>query len=219
MQLPTIILISIYALLMIAYIITKALKVGKKRRGIIKMSLVAVFLAIAIYGVVINQSFATTWLCLFGLVFAGIGDFFLIFSDQRQKFHMGVVAFGISNILLIVYSVVRFGFSWWTLVPYLFFVTINIVAQRLNIYTYGSSKSYLNIYFPIVSLSGCIGLLLAFFATSVSAMLLAIGTLSFFISDVFLGLYFYKVKHWVIDGINSLFYFGGIAMIALSLVL
>lgn len=207
--------ISIYCVLLVIYMITKV--VGRKSafRGVNKMMLVIVYLSVVIY-TLFKGADTYKIVALIALVFAGAGDAFLLCTSNRNMFHAGVVSFGISNLLLIVLSVVMYGWQWWSIVIFVVLYCVNILLQYKEVYTYGKSKWFLNIYLIFVCYSGCLGLANAIVATALPAILYGVGAFMFFVSDILLGMYYFKLKKSYVDVLNSLLYFGGIMLIALS---
>jgi hypothetical protein len=209
-------IIILYALLIIAYSVLKARRL-KNLRIPVKSSLVALFLAVGVIGMAENSA-AVNILLFVALIFSGIGDILLLFMNKgREYFHAGVVAFGISNILIIISAVLRFEFVWYSLVIFGIIFIGNLVLQLIGFIDYGKSKIFLNIYLPIVCYSGCLGFTIALSGFGLAGVLFGIGALMFFISDICLGIFQFKVKKWQIDSLNSLLYFSGVMSIALSM--
>ena len=207
--------ISIYCLLLVIYMVTKV--VGRKSafRAVNKMMLVIVYLAVVIY-TIFKKADVYNILVLVALIFAGAGDAFLLCVSNRNKFHAGVVSFGISNFMLIVISLAMYGWQWWSIVIFVVLYCINVLLQYKKVYTYGKSKWFLNIYLIFVGYSGCLGLANAIVATTLPAILYGVGAFMFFVSDILLGMYYFKFRKSYVDVLNSLLYFGGIILIAIS---
>lgn len=207
--------IAIYSLLLIIYMVTKV--VGRKSafRAVNKLMLVIVYLAVIIYTIIKNQNVYNI-LALVALIFAGGGDAFLLLGGNRKLFHTGVVSFGIANFMLIVTSIALYGWQWWSIPIFVVLYCINLLLQYKEVYTYGKSKWFLNIYLIFVGYSGCLGLANAIVATTLPAILYGVGAFMFFVSDILLGMYYFKLKKSYVDVLNSLLYFGGIMFIAVS---
>ena len=207
--------ISIYCLLLVIYMVTKV--VGRKSafRAVNKMMLVIVYLAVVIY-TIFKKADVYNILVLVALIFAGAGDAFLLCGSNRNMFHAGVVSFGISNFMLIVISLAMYGWQWWSIVIFVVLYCINVLLQYKEVYTYGKSKWFLNIYLIFVGYSGCLGLANAIVATTLPAILYGVGAFTFFVSDILLGMYYFKFRKSYVDVLNSLLYFGGIILIAIS---
>lgn len=207
--------VIIYALLLISYMTCKALGRRTAFRGVNKVLLVLVYLALTVYAVLLNTDRYAV-VVLVALVFTAGGDIFLLWGGNRKMFHCGVVSFGIGNALLIVFALYEYGWQWWSLLIFAFLYCLNLYLQYRKVYTYGSSKWFLNIYLIFVGYSGCLGLSNAIVSTATPALMYGLGTFMFFISDILLGMYHFKLRKAYVDVLNSLFYFGGIMLVVLS---
>ncbi len=216
-----ILLATTYAALLIAYIIIKKRKIFMPYRGVVKMSMAGLFVLVGVYACFVSAFQWNVVLLTIGLICAAVGDYFLLFLRQsRAYFHRGVVAFGLSNAIIIVYALLTYGWVWWSIIIWAVFNILHIVLQRLKVFEYGKSIVYLNCYVPLVSMTGSLGLsyIITLYATP-WALVFGIGTLSFFVSDMFLGVYEFKLRKWYVDAMNSVTYFGGLLIIAISAVL
>lgn len=205
-----------YGCLTLTLMILKLFRIGRRRRGAVKMITSLSFVAAGIYGATLRGGLSVL-LCV-GLIFASLGDFLLIFGGVRKYFVSGVISFGVASAAISVYSVLNYGWVWWSVIPYAAYVVFNIVAQKQKLYSYGSNKVVLNCYSLAVGVCGCLGLSLFCRGTSgLSMFLFGLGCFSYFVSDILLGLYLYKARNRVVDAFNSLFYFPGMFLIAISL--
>lgn len=157
--------VIIYALLLISYMTCKALGRRTAFRGVNKVLLVLVYLALTVYAVLLNTDRYAV-VVLVALVFTAGGDIFLLWGGNRKMFHCGVVSFGIGNALLIVFALYEYGWQWWSLLIFAFLYCLNLYLQYRKVYTYGSSKWFLNIYLIFVGYSGCLGLSNAIVSTA-----------------------------------------------------
>lgn len=209
--------VTVYALLTLTLALLKGFKVNSRGRGAVKMITAAVFVAAGIYGCA-TQDCEYGFVLVIGLVFAFFGDLFLVFMDKRALFIAGVISFSCSSLTFTVYAVLRFGFQWWALLPFAVLCASNVICQVKKLYDFGSCAVYLNIYTVLVTLCGCTGLILLCTTADVSVILFGAGCLAYMLSDVCLGLYIYKLRHRYVDIINTLLYFPGLFLIALSLI-
>lgn len=209
--------VTVYALLTLTLALLKGFKVDSRGRGAVKMITAAVFVALGIYGCV-TESGAYGFVLVIGLVFAFFGDLFLVFMDKRALFIAGVVSFSFASLTFTVYAALLFGFQWWALLPFAVLCAANVVCQVKKLYDFGSCAVYLNIYTVLVTLCGCTGLILLCTTADVSVILFGAGCLAYMLSDVCLGLYIYKFRHRWVDIVNTLLYFPGLFLIALSLI-
>lgn len=212
-----ILFLAVYGCLTLALITLKLFKIGSKRRGVVKMLTSAAFVAVGVFGAV--QKGGLTILACVGLVFASLGDLFLIFSGRRKWFLCGVMSFFVASVLLSAFSLANYGLVWWALLVFVLLNVVNVLCQKFNVYSYGSNKVYLNLYFVAVSLCGSLGLSLLCSGSPLSALLFGLGCFCYLASDMFLGLFLFKFRNRVIDAVNSLLYFPGMLLVAIGLLL
>jgi len=211
--------IAIFAALVLALIVLKLFKIGSRRRGVVKMLAAAAFVATGVYGCVHNGGGLSVLVCV-ALFFAAMGDLFLVFKDSKRMFTFGVMSFGMASLLLSVYSILYFGWQWWSLLLLAASVTVNVLCQVFKVYRYGSLKVYLNVYTLLVGLCGTLGFSLVCQGTTNLAMFLfGLGCFCYFASDICLGLNMFRFKNRVLDAVNTLLYFPGMFLIAASLLL
>lgn len=211
--------IALFSALVLALIVLKLFKIGSRRRGVVKMLAAAMFVALGVYGCVRSGGGLSVLVCI-ALFFAALGDLFLVFKDSKRMFVFGVMSFGTASLLLSVYSIVRFGWQWWSLLLFAVSVAANVLCQVFKVYRYGSLKVYLNVYTLLVGLCGTLGFSLACQGTANLAMFLfGLGCFSYFVSDICLGLNMFRFKNRVLDAVNTLLYFPSMFFIATSLLL
>lgn len=208
----------IFSLLTVALIILKAFKVGRRRRGVVKMLASAMFLLAGAYGMYIMQT-PYSWLMLVGLFFAFAGDLLLVFSDNYKVFIAGVLSFSAASLTLSTYSVLAYGFRWWSLLIFAAYISVIAVCQIKKLFSFRNSFIYLNIYIALVGLCGCLGLSVLFTSVTTPMVLFGLGCFMYLLSDIFLGIYMYRLKTPVIDAVNTALYFPGMFLIAISLIL
>ena len=212
-----IILIVVYSLLTLALVTLKAFKVGNRRRGVVKMLTAYLFVGIGIYGCVVSGGHLHILLAV-GLFLASLGDLLLVFMDEHKCFVAGVLSFASASIVLSVYAVLCYGWTFWALLPFAIVNVANILGQTRKMYSFGKDIVYLNFYTVCVGLCGSLGIAIACGLGTLQAVLFGVGCFMYMCSDVCLGLYLLKFRHRALDIVNSLLYFPGMLLIALSLV-
>lgn len=212
-----IVLIAVFAILTLTLVTLKAFKIGNRRRGAVKMATSALFVGIGVYGCVLNNGQLHIALVV-GLFFASLGDLLLVFMDNHKCFVAGVLSFAAASVTLSVYGIMCYGWSFWTLLPFILFVVANVLAQVYKLYSFGRDLIDLNVYTVCVGLCGGIGIVAACSIGSLQAVLFGVGCFMYMCSDVCLGLYLLKFRHRALDIVNTLLYFPGMLLIALSLV-
>ncbi len=212
------ILLGIYAVLLTIMVVQKALRRGPIQRGVVKTLLSACFFGGAIYGYVQNKA-PVDIILVIGLAFAMLGDLLLIFMEKRKPFVAGVYSFACASITLTVYSVVKYTFAWWSLFIFALITTAVVIAQRKKVFSFGKNFVHLNIYTLCVALCGSLGISLLFCNLATPGILFGVGCFLYFVSDVLLGLYLFSIRKPAVDCANSLTYFPGMLLVALSLLI
>lgn len=212
-----IILIVIYSLLTLALVTMKALNWGDRRRGVTKMLTSVMFVGVGVYGCILNNGHLSIVLVV-GLLFASVGDLLLIFMDNHKIFVAGVLSFAAASVTLSIYAILNYGWTFWTILPFVIVVAANIVGQATKAYTFGRDVVDLNVYTVCVGLCGSLGIAIACSVGSVQAVLFGLGCFMYMLSDICLGLYLLKFRYRALGIVNSLLYFPGMLLIALSLI-
>ena len=181
------------------------------------MAASALFFVIGVYGCVLCGGHIHILLVV-GLFFAALGDLLLVFMDNSNCFIAGVLSFAVASSLLSVYAIVYFAWSFWALIPFAVLIFLNTLCQIKNVYSFRSMVVYLNVYTVCVVLCGSLGLVNAISVGSTQAVLFGVGCLMYMCSDFCLGMYLLKYKKVALDIVNTLLYFPGMLLIALSLV-
>ena len=217
MPLRDILIITFYACLTLALILLKTFKVGNRRRGVVKMAASLTFVAVGILGCV-KIGVGLNIMLAIGLFFAMLGDLFLVFMDKRSLFIAGVLAFTVAGALFCVYSILQFGWQWWSLFIFVALSATSVLCQIFKVYDFGSCKVYLNVYTVFIFACGALGFsLLCQGVANLPMFLFGLGCFLYCVSDVFLGLYMFRFRNRTIDAINSALYFSGMMLVAFSL--
>lgn len=211
--------IALFAVSVLTLIALKLFKIGSRRRGVVKMIAAVMFVSLGVYGCVHLRGGLSILVCV-ALFFAAVGDLFLVFKADKRLFVCGVISFGVASLLLSLYSVLHFGWQWWSVILFAAVVTVNVLCQVFKVYSYGSLKWYLNVYTVLVGLCGTLGFSLACQGVAnLSMFLFGLGCFCYFLSDICLGLNMFRFKNRVLDAVNTLLYFPGMFLIAASLLL
>ena len=185
-----------------------------------KFILSAGFNTIAIVGTVLSgQWLPIQWRLIVGLIFCFFGDMLLL-----KSFSKGGWAFGIGNIFIFGYLCcylaakgVPFRGVWFfillTAVPYLCMVLLN----DKGIIPLGKKISTVYpLYIISVSMHGMLSLIGLFYLHDLKSVLLMTGSVLFMVSDIILWICKFKYSKGWFHAMNSLTYFSGLLMIALS---
>lgn len=97
MKIYQIAMLVVYILGIMTMIVMKSFNMGSRRRGVVKMICSALFVAMA----VVKTSGSTQQykiIALVGVIFAALGDFFLVFMDSHKLFVCGVLSFSVASL-------------------------------------------------------------------------------------------------------------------------
>ncbi len=220
MTLPMIIFVIAYVAVTISYFFSET-SGNFKRRAINKIVLASMFLIYSIFETIHLGLFGTIQIiCLIGIIFAYIGDVWLLWS-----FTKGGVAFSVGNVILFAYVIVYItsnGLSYATVCWHLI-----IAAVLLGCFIFLVKKGWYNMpekmqmpftgYILSVTLHGTLSFAVLTQMQDVKTVLLCAGLVLFMISDYFISLHKFKYKDSkLILRCNSGTYFIGLMLVALS---
>lgn len=214
-------IVIVYALLLAVYASIKK-KAPFFGRSIVKMTLSTMFLLVA--GLGLKDANQWTVSVFVALCFAWIGDWFLRYMGiSAAKFNVGVVAFAVCQCVLVGNALFYGGYGErGLLLPGAFLIAglSTLVLWRML----AKSNAELGISYPFVkgymfTMSVLFGVSVYFMFTSggsLAEILMTAGMFLFYVSDLFLGVYSYISKKTALTVLNSITYFGGMMLIALS---
>lgn len=141
-----------------------------------------------IVGIIIFKPDEPLIYCAF--IFGVIGDAFLI-SDNKKLFFAGLVSFLFQHILIAI-----FLFTKWPIMPYYYFIILEIVALLFGFIASFVMKKYLNhiffisstCYISMLLFNLVNGVILTIFTSNLLFLLIAFGYLIFTISDFFVSI-------------------------------
>lgn len=222
MSTPTIIFVVIYLLALCSYFITRP-SGNIKARAINKYIMATMYLVYAIIRFTQNYETNSFHVVIMAALFlAYLGDLFLVFDLGRggDFFLGGNICFVVYYIALLTNEGFAFSNYFWVLIAWAVLIgTIIILAQTLpNIFKFGKMKVPLIFYLSSITLHGMFGLGTVVLMPTMPYILLGIGSLMFMISDLILTVDRFVIvgNKWIVRA-NSLFYFGGLLLIVLSL--
>lgn len=213
------IIMAAFVFFVAAMVVMKLRGIGNRRRGVVKVLASLSFVAVAVRGVLLQPSLLRG-LLLAGVCFAFIGDVLLIFMDNHLCFKAGVAAFFLASLSLSCYIFSTGLFEWWFVILLAAFLVLNALMQIKGVYDFGDDAVLLNLYTAMVATCGTLGLtLITHGAAESAALALGLGCLLYFVSDIFLGLNLFRFRSARVDCINTLTYFPGLMLVAISLML
>ena len=223
MSTPVLIFTIIYALVLGAYFFTETS--GKMYlRAPNKCLLALMFFVFGCVVFSIDDKYSLLshhGLLMAGLFLAMMGDIFLLFDFNRggDFFLCGNVCFIIYHMSVLKEHGFGIGNYWWILlIAALMVVGYFFLFTKLpNVFQMGKMKFPMLLYLSSITTHGLMGVAIMIFVPEL--FLLGFGSLLFFISDLVLTLDRFVFKNkWSLRA-NSAFYFTGMLLIVLSMVL
>ncbi len=213
----------VYALLLFSYFFVETRKELFPYRVAIKIVLASTYLILSVVNTLLTGNEYTIFkiLVCVAAFFAWFGDTFLLFKKMER---VGVLSFLIANIMLIISEMnliantsLTFGEVWWAILIVVGLYGALLFLQFIKFVDFGKETIPLNVYIFTMTVTGSIGLTLAFSNISTLLWLFGLGVAFFMVSDYCLGAYLYKGRPKTMLVLNSASYFTGMLLIALSL--
>jgi hypothetical protein len=219
--------IIIYCLFLILYFYTRPLNenVNSKKiwnRAINKYIMATMYLVYAIIHFKNFEFLSFHLILMIALFFAYLGDIFLVFDVNRggDFFYAGNICFSIYYIALFLDKGLKFGNFFWVLIIWAVLLGGFIIASSKlpKIFKLGKMKFPMTFYLSSIMLHGSFGIGAMILLPSTATFVLGLGSVMFMLSDFILTVDKFVIRNtkWVVR-LNSLFYFGGLLLIALSL--
>ncbi|MBC5649344.1 lysoplasmalogenase family protein [Christensenella tenuis] len=208
---------------------------GKFNRATkLKMTLSSIFCLVGAWGVLSWGASISVGavLILCGLVCALAGDYFLRFIElDARKFNRGILFFAGTQALFLASMFVVQGIDPVELILTLVPLAVALILMKKQNWQLGKAQGPLTVYMILLSLMMVKAVVTALVPTdaapddwtlpvgpqSISYALMAAGAIFFWISDLLLGIWKYHSRKNAITAWNSITYFTGTFLIALSL--
>ena len=218
--------IIIYCLFLVAYFITRPGNENTKSkkiwvRAINKYIMATMYLVYAIIHFQNYEFLSFHLILMLALFFAYLGDLFLVFDVNRggDFFLAGNVLFAFYYVTLFVEKGMNFSNFYWILIIWaVLFGGFIIASNKLpKVFKLGKMKFAMTLYLSSIMLHGSFGIGAIILLPGTKTLLLGLGSLMFMISDFILTIDKFVIRNnkWIVRA-NSLFYFGGLLLIALS---
>jgi len=215
-----IIIVSIYAALLAYYCVLE-----KKEKfwpaTIMKVILSAYAAGICVYSAVLLNNYVF-YIFALGLVCAVPADFFLQYiKTDLKKYRTGIFFFGLMHICLIASFYLIYAITFYEFVIFALLVGILLAFQLIGKWKMGPEKTQLAIYTVLVVFMASKAISLYFTIPNPATFILmvSLGGLFFFLSDLFLGLWAYYKDKFVFLALNRVIYFAGQMLLAFYLVM
>ncbi|MEG2881711.1 MAG: lysoplasmalogenase family protein [Christensenella sp.] len=193
----------------------------------LKMTLSATFCAVGALGLVSSViyglpcvSIAASALILCALVCALTGDYFLRFiTRDAKKFNRGVLFFAGAQAFLLASMFFVQGVGVAEFIVTAVLLCAALVLMKKQNWQLGSSQIPLTVYMILLSLmmAKAVVTVVQDGFSSISYLLTAVGAVLFWTSDLLLGIWNYHSRKDSINAGNSVTYFVGTLLIAISL--
>lgn len=194
-----------------------------KLRAINKYIMATLYLVYAIIQFALNyEATSFTMVLMAALVLAYLGDIFLVFQFGRggDFFLSGNICFVVYYIALFAHHGFSFGDYFWVLIPWAVLLGAFILLSKKfpNVIKLDKMRLPMTFYLSSIILHGMFGLGCIVLLPSLPMVLCGVGSVMFMISDMILTVDRFIVQNnkWIVRA-NSLFYFGGLMLIVLSL--
>ncbi len=211
----------IYILFLCAYFVTR---VGDniKHRAINKFILATMYLVYAIVMFHVKGLSGHHYVMMAALFLAYMGDLFLVFDLNRggDFFLAGNVCFATFYLASLIGNGVPFLHYFWVFIVWAGLISLFVfLANKYpNVLKLGKMKYPMALYLSSITMHGLLGLVTAIFVGTPALVVMGIGSVLFMTSDYILTVdrFVIQKNKWIIRS-NSLTYFIGLLLIALSL--
>jgi len=188
---------------------------------ILKVVLSALASGICVYAAILLNNYIF-YIFALGMLFAVPADFFLQYIKlDLMKYRFGIFFFGLMHICLIISFFLIYPVSFVEFIIFIVFIGILLSFQIIGRWKIGEEKTQLSVYTVLVVLMASKAISLYFTIPNPQPFILmvSLGGLLFFISDLFLGVWNYSKDNFIYLALNRIIYFAGQFCLALYLVL
>ena len=212
------IFIIIFVVLLPIYLRAERLS-GFKKATALKLILSGLCTVCALFGFISGDMYDISRLFIVvAMVFAIFGDYYLQYIRLNEnKFNLGISAFGMTQIFLIISLSLRNGFSLFEIILTAIFslsVLLLMIKQKWEL---GKAKIPLNCYTLLLTYMTSKAIMALFGdSITVNAIFMAAGGVLFLTSDFFLGIWNYHTDKRLHVNLCWIAYFCAIMCIALS---
>ena len=188
---------------------------------IIKLILSACAAGLCVFSAIILNSYVF-YIFALGLVCAVPADYFLQYiKTDLMKYRIGISLFGLMHICIIVSFYLIYTVTFYEFVIFALLIGISLAFQIIGKWKIGPEKNQLTIYTALVLFMVAKAISLSFTIPNPDTfiIMLSLGGLIFFISDLFLGIWAYSREKFVYLALNRITYFSGLLLLAFYLVM
>ena len=146
-----------------------------------------------------------------GMLLCSGGDFYLQYIRRDvRKFTRGIILFGLGQVCNITALFLLAPYHWSGLAVLAALLALAVALKGIGRWVTSANEPWLTIYTVLVAMTAAKGLSVAIvLAGKPGGLLLGLGGLLFFLSDMVLGIWNYRKNHILLADLNWLLYFAG----------
>ena len=146
-----------------------------------------------------------------GMLLCSGGDFYLQYIRRGvRKFTRGIILFGLGQVCNITALFLLAPYHWSGLAVLAALLALAVALKGIGRWDTSANEPWLTIYTVLVAMTAAKSLSVAIvLAGKPGGLLLGLGGLLFFLSDMVLGIWNYRKNHILLADLNWLLYFAG----------
>ena len=146
-----------------------------------------------------------------GMLLCSGGDFYLQYIRRDvRKFTRGIILFGLGQVCNITALFLLAPYHWSGLAVLAALLALAVALKGIGRWDTSANEPWLTIYTVLVAMTAAKSLSVAIvLAGKPGGVLLGLGGLLFFLSDMVLGIWNYRKNHILLADLNWLLYFAG----------
>ena len=146
-----------------------------------------------------------------GMLLCSGGDFYLQYIRRDvRKFTRGIILFGLGQVCNITALFLLAPYHWSGLAVLAALLALAVALKGIGRWDTSANEPWLTIYTVLVAMTAAKSLSVAIVrAGKPGGLLLGLGGLLFFLSDMVLGIWNYRKNHILLADLNWLLYFAG----------
>ena len=146
-----------------------------------------------------------------GMLLCSGGDFYLQYIRRDvRKFTRGIILFGLGQVCNITALFLLAPYHWSGLAVLAALLALAVAVKGIGRWDTSANEPWLTIYTVLVAMTAAKSLSVAIvLAGKPGGLLLGLGGLLFFLSDMVLGIWNYRKNHILLADLNWLLYFAG----------
>lgn len=146
-----------------------------------------------------------------GMVLCAGGDYFLQYIRRSpSKFTCGILLFSLGHVCNLVALFLLAPFHWSGLAVLAGLLALALALKGIGRWDTSENEPWLTVYIGLVAMTAAKSLSAAIAAPGApGSLLLGLGGLLFFLSDIVLGIWNYQKNHILVANLNWLLYFSG----------